>query len=198
MFHRFRSLLGKWHFTPAFLAGSTALMLCGAGAPSVEKGTSARFEGKDTLLFPTGYREWVFVGSSLGLEYDAEKKQASEKLEFKNVYMNSSAYREFVRTRIFPEGTILVLETGTEAKKSEPGLRGSYLDEFTGVSAAVKDTKRFAEGWAYFGFGSRGAKSKDRAQPFAKSACYDCHRQNGGLDNVFTQFYPVLRAKPAK
>jgi len=90
------------------------------------------------------------------------------------------------------------LETGTEAKKSEPGLRGSYLDEFTGVSAAVKDSKRFAEGWAYFGFGGRGARSKDRAQPFAKAACYDCHRQKGELDNVFIQFYPVLRAKPAK
>jgi hypothetical protein len=140
----------------------------------------------------------VFVGSSLGLEYDAEKKQASEKLEFKNVYMSPSAYREFLQTRTFPEGTILVLETGTEAKKSEPGLRGSYLDEFTGVSAAVKDTKRFADGWAYFGFGGKGAKSKDRAQPFAKSSCYDCHHKNAGLDNVFIQFYPVLRSNPTK
>jgi len=198
MFHRFRSLLGKWHFTAVLLAGFMALMLCGAGVPPVEEGTGARFEGKDTLMFPKGYREWVFVGSSLGLEYDADKKQASEKLEFKNVYMNPSAYREFLRTRTFPEGTILVLETGTEAKKSEPGLRGSYLDEFTGVSTAVKDTKRFTDGWAYFSFGSRSARSKGRAQPFAKSACYDCHRQNGGQDNVFTQFYPVLRTKPAK
>lgn len=198
MFHRFRSLLGKWRCALAFLAGSTALMLYGAGAPPAEEGTSARFEGKDTLLFPKDYREWVFVGSSLGLEYDAEKKQASDKLEFKNVYLNPSAYREFLRTRTFPQGTILVLETGTEAKKSEPGLRGSYLDEFTGVSAAVKDTRRFTGGWAYFSFGGRGARSKNRAQPFAKTACYDCHRQNGGLDNVFTQFYPVLRAGTAK
>src|SRR5204862_1454065 len=137
MFHRFSSLLPKRQFTPMFLAGSTALILCRAGGAPVEEGTSARFEGKDTLLFPKGYREWVFVGSSLGLEYDAEKKQGSGKLEFKNVYINPSAYREFLQTRTFPEGTILVLETGTEAKKSERGLRGSYLDEFTGVSAAV-------------------------------------------------------------
>jgi len=198
MVHRFKSFLRRWRYTPLVLTGSVALILCGAEVSPVGVGDGARFEGEDTLLFPKGYREWVFVGSSLGLEYDAEKKQASEKLEFKNVYMSPSAYRKFLQTRTFPEGTILVLETGTEAKKSEPGLRGSYLDEFTGVSAAVKDTKRFADGWAYFSFGDRGAKSKDRAQPFAKSSCYDCHRQKGGLDNVFIQFYPMLRSNPAK
>ena len=35
---------------------------------------AARFEGKDTLLLPEGYREWVFVGSSQGLRYDEGKK----------------------------------------------------------------------------------------------------------------------------
>src|SRR5436190_685188 len=106
MDHRFRSSLRKWHFTLAFLAGFTVLILCVAGGSPVEQGATARFE--------------------------------------------------------------------------------------------VKDTNRFTEGWAYFGFGSGGARSKERAQPFAKSACCDCHRQKGGLDNVFIQFYPVLRATLAK
>src|SRR5262245_25032831 len=38
--------------------------------------TGPRFEGKETLLRPAGYRQWVFVGSSLGLRYDP---QAGEK-----------------------------------------------------------------------------------------------------------------------
>jgi hypothetical protein len=35
---------------------------------------AAQFEGKDTLLRAQGYREWVFVGSSVGLRFDEGKK----------------------------------------------------------------------------------------------------------------------------
>jgi len=34
-----------------------------------ENATPARFEGKDTLLRPEGYRDLIFVGRSLGLCY---------------------------------------------------------------------------------------------------------------------------------
>src|SRR5262245_12784306 len=71
-----------------------------------------RFEGKDTLLRTDGYREWVFVGSSLGLRYDEGKKQADQ-LEYKNVYLDPAAYRAYKETGVFPEGTVLVLETAT-------------------------------------------------------------------------------------
>ena len=55
--------------------------------------TGPRFEGKDTLLRPAGYRQWVFVGSSLGLRYDP---QAGEKPNpgperYHNVYINPAA-----------------------------------------------------------------------------------------------------------
>src|SRR5262245_32562691 len=131
---------------PVFL-GAT---MCGA-APAKP---AARFEGKDTLLRPEGYREWVFVGNSLGLRYEEGKK--------------------------------------------EPGLRGSFQKEFTGLSAAVKDKERFPDGWAYFSFSDGPGKTKEKAPPAKKSACYDCHREKGAEDNVFTQFYPVLKAARAR
>src|SRR5262245_51066808 len=131
---------------PVFL-GAT---MCGA-APAKP---AARFEGKDTLLRPEGYREWVFVGNSLGLRYEEGKK--------------------------------------------EPGLRGSFQKEFTGLSAAVKDKDRFPDGWAYFSFSDGPGKTKSKAQPAKKSACYDCHRDKGADDHVFTQFYPVLRTARAR
>lgn len=156
---------------------------------------AAVFESPDTLLRPTGYREWIFVGSSLGLQYNPkDEKQESGKLEYKNVYLNPEAYREFARTRKFPEGTVLVLETASAETKKEPGLQGSFQKEYIGLSAAVKDSNRFKEGWAYFRFSDGGAKLKATAKPAAKEACYDCHREKGAIDNVFTQFYPVLRA----
>ena len=174
---------------PAFL-GAT---LSGA-APA---GPAARFEGKDTLLRPQGYREWVFVGSSLGLRYD-EGKEQPERLEYKNVYIDPAAYRAYKETGAFPQGTVLVLETAAGEEKKERGLRGSFQKGFTGLSAAVKDKDRFPAGWAYFSFSDGPGKTKDKAQAAKKSSCYDCHREKGAEDNVFTQFYPVLRAARRK
>jgi hypothetical protein len=157
---------------------------------------AVHFEDRDTLLRPEGYREWVFVGSSLGLRYEGkDEKQQSEKLEFKNVYIDPPAYRAYLKTRKFPQGTILILETAVAASKAEPTLKGTYQKEFVGLSAAVKDSARFPDGWAYFGFNDGSGKLKAKARPFAKTACYNCHQQKGADDNVFTQFYPVL--KPA-
>ncbi len=158
---------------------------------------AAQYEGKDTLLRPEGYREWVFVGSSLGLRYDEGKKEPQQ-LEFKNVYLDPAAYRAYKQTGAFPEGTILVLETAVGEEKKEKGLRGSFQKAFTGLSAAVKDKKRFPDGWAYFSFSDGPGKTKPRAQPARKTACYDCHREKGAQDNVFTQFYPVLKAAQAR
>ena len=156
-----------------------------------------RFEGKDTLLLPEGYREWVFVGSSLGLRYD-DGKDRPEHLEYKNVYIDPAAYRAYKETGAFPQGTVLVLETAAGEEKKEPGLRGSFQKEFTGLSAAVKDKARCPDGWAYFSFSDGAGKLKNKAQPAKKAACYDCHRQKGAEDNVFTQFYPVLKAARRK
>jgi tetratricopeptide (TPR) repeat protein len=158
---------------------------------------AARFEGKDTLLRPEGYREWVFVGSSQGLRYDEGKKE-TQQLEYKNVYIDLAAYRVYKETGAFPQGTVLILETAAGEEKKEPGLRGSFQKEFTGLSAAVKDKNRFTDGWAYFSFSDGPGKTKARAQPAKKSACYDCHREKGAEDNIFTQFYPVLRAVRAR
>jgi hypothetical protein len=158
---------------------------------------AVQFEGKDTLLRPGGYREWVFVGSSLGLRYDEGRKQ-TDQLEYKNVYIDPAAYRAYKETGVFPEGTVLVLETAAGEEKKEPGLRGSFQKEFTGLSAAVKDKDRFPDGWAYFSFSDGPGKVKDKAQPAKKAACYECHRQKGAEDNVFTQYYPVLNAARRK
>ncbi|MCI0536256.1 MAG: cytochrome P460 family protein [Verrucomicrobiales bacterium] len=174
------------------LANSSAT--CGADKPA------AVFVGKDTLLRPEGYREWVFVGSSLGLRYDqnSEKSVGTETNRFNNVYLNPAAYREFSASGKFPDGTVLVLEIASAETKKEPGLQGSFQKEFVALEAAVKDSQRFERGWAYFSFDDKSGKLKDRAQPLPQPACYDCHDRKAATDHVFTQFYPVLRANPAK
>src|SRR5438552_16519822 len=83
-----------------------ALVAVSFGADPAPVSKAASFEGKDTLLRPEGYREWVFVGSSSGLRYDKEDgKPQPEKLEYKNVYIDPVAYREYAKRKTFPQGT---------------------------------------------------------------------------------------------
>jgi hypothetical protein len=156
---------------------------------------AAVFEGKTTLLRPE-YRQWVFVGSSLGLNY-APNPPATVNPNaqlYHNVYIDPVGYREFVRTGKFPEGTIMILELASVEIKNEPGLQGSYQRNFVALEASVKDSSRFEGGWGYFGFTERGGALKAKADPFPANSCWSCHNQKAQTDHVFTQFYPVLRA----
>ena len=161
------------------------------------------FEGKTTLLRPVNYREWVFVGSSRGLNYaanpPAQPAAGGMGEMYHNVYITPNAYREFAKTGKFPEGTMLAMEMASADTKREPGLQGSFEKEFVGLEVSVKDTSRLG-GWAYFNFSNgMGASYREKADPFPASAgCVSCHKQNAETDNVFTQFYPVLRAVKPK
>lgn len=181
---KFRTLLC------GFLAGLIAQAAQGAASGKPQ------FEGKDTLIRPEGYRQWVFAGSSLGLRYSGnpEKPTKSSNQQFNNVYINPWAYKTFARTGTFPDGTILILELVRAETKNEPGLQGTYSKDFTGLEAAVKDSKRFPDGWAYFSFDGDNGTRKDKAKPFPRASCFECHDKKAATDHVFTQFYPVLQA----
>jgi hypothetical protein len=154
---------------------------------------SAVFEGKNTLIRPEGYREWIFVGSSLGLSYAQDPSQTRAPL-YHNVYMIPWAYREFSKTGKLPEGTMMVLELATAENKSEPGLQGSYEKDYAALEVSVKNSARFDGGWGYFNFTERPGVLKAKADPNPKNTCWACHDQRAATDHVFTQFYPVLRA----
>lgn len=185
------------------IALTTTILVLGLSIGAGAQVTPApAFEGKTTLLRPMGYREWVFVGSSLGLSYSQNPEQAPSQSSamYHNVYIHPVAYREFAKTGKFPEGTMLAMELFSADVKKEPGLQGSYEKEFMGLEVSVKDSSRFeGAGWAYFNFTEGMGKLKAKAEPFPQSAgCVACHRQKAETDNVFTQFYPVLRAVAPK
>jgi hypothetical protein len=56
---------------------------------------------------------------------------------------------------------------------------------------AYPPPSRAAGGGAYYVF---EAPTQMTAKAFADSACYDCHREHANVDNVWVQFYPILRA----
>src|SRR5262245_7365658 len=147
-----------------------------------------QFRGQ-ALVRPADYDRWPIVGASIGLSY-AASVEGTEPGAFHRVYMNQSAYEAFKRTRTFPEGSTFVLEIHEAAQNTSIGRGGFFEGKRIALEASVKDSKRFASGWAYFGF-DNGALATASAN--AESRCHSCHVKHGQLDSVFVQFYPNLR-----
>ena len=150
-----------------------------------------QFTEGNQLLRPEGYREWVYLSSGLGMSYG--KAGYDEHPDFTNVFINPTAYREFVRTGKFPDGTIFVLEIRSSESKGSINQGGQYQGRLVGIEASVKDAKRFPEKWAYFGFIGSDGEALPQAKAFPKDACWKCHSEHATNDNIFLQFYPALR-----
>ena len=141
------------------------------------------------LLLPATYREWVLVGSSLGLSY-ADGVQGRQL--FHATLMEPTAYRHFMANGAFREGTMLALVLQGVGSGVAPARQGQFGTDVAGVELAVKDRGRAAEGWAYYAFGA-GEKLRPSAAPQPKARCFDCHEEHAATDKVFTQFYGLLR-----
>src|SRR5262249_26143454 len=99
------------------------------------------------------------------------------------------------------DGTVLIKELSSVGSKKAPSGNGYFQGEFTGLEAAIKDSKRFKDepgNWAYFSFGHK-YPLKAEVSKNATAACNKCHQDNAQKDDwVFSQDYPVLRAAAAK
>ena len=160
-----------------------------ADSPNLKKMVQPRYvEGKQ-LVLPEGYREWIFVGASLGLSY-SEQPRAGGPGTFAHIYIQPEAYEHFKQSGQFPEKTMLVMEVHKPEQNVSINKQGYFEGDRVAVEVALKDRSKFEEGWAYFDFANGRKKS---ATAFPKASCFNCHQQHAAIDNVFTQFYPVLR-----
>jgi Cytochrome P460 len=142
-------------------------------------------------------RQWILVGSSLGLSY-AEGGQAGHQM-FNTTLMEPTAYRHFVQTGQFREGTMLALILQAIGTNALPARQGQFAADVHVVEMAVKDSGRVPEGWAYYGFGGpMGGGYRSAAAPQPKASCYDCHVKHAARDNVFMQFYGLLNEAAKK
>jgi hypothetical protein len=74
-----------------------------------------KFDGAGNLRQPTGYRQWVFVGSPL--TPNDMNDGAAPFPEFHHVYIHPDAFAVYKRTGAFPDGTIMVKELLSVGKK---------------------------------------------------------------------------------
>jgi hypothetical protein len=157
-----------------------------------------RYTNGTSLIRPTNYREWPFVGSSLGLAYTQLSEAAQSAPPFANVFVNPSSYRSFMQTGKWPDGTMLVLEVRRSTSDGALIKGGRYqTPDILVLEAQVKDA-RFPDGWAFFSWGP-GRALKDVADPAPATAavkgegtCVECHTKHAAVERTFVQYYPTL------
>src|ERR1700757_5326705 len=100
--------------------------------------STAVFGPDGKLTLPTGFRRWVFVGAPLtpnGLNGGKANFP-----EYHNVYVEQKNVDAYLKTGVFPEGTVFVKELTrllspmfADGSRTEPSGRGFFNGEFNGL-----------------------------------------------------------------
>jgi len=140
------------------------------------------------LVRPASYREWVFLSSGLGMNYNAV---AGGPELFTNVFVPQWAYGEFLASGKWPQKAMFVLEERAAESRVSINKTGHFQSDLQGLAVEVKDDARFADRWAYFSFGGDGRTAEPMTGP--KDTCWRCHENNAAVEHTFVQFYPTLK-----
>jgi len=148
-----------------------------------------QFTSDNRLMPPEHYREWIFLASGFGMTYNPASANVADP-PFDNVFVNPPAYKSFLKTGSWPDGTIFVLEIRASVSKGSINQGGHFQNnEVHGLEVHVRDEQRFPGGWAFYDVISAGKPAS--ALPRSTS-CYSCHSSHGAVDTTFVQFYPTL------
>ncbi len=146
-----------------------------------------RYTSDGQLEAPENYREWVYLSTGFDMSYSPGA--SPDHHIFDNVFVNPSAYREFLQKGTWPDKTMLVLEVRGAEGRGSINQRGNYQGtDRMGLEVHIKDEARFPGKWAFFGFDS----AKTAKMVPVEASCYSCHSQHAAVDTTFVQFYPVL------
>ena len=164
-----------------------ATALCAVAAAA----DAPQIDASGALQRPADYRQWVFLTSGLGMAYGAAGQSEGRPAPFTNVFVKPEAWRGFMQTGVWPEGTLFVLEVRRALEAQSINQQGRTQGEVVVVEASLKDSKRYPDGgWGYFDFGTPQA-GKTATVPLPRTeACYACHSKHGAVEWTFTQFYP--------
>jgi len=179
---------------------------CGSSSPSPAGSAPApvaavtagapRYTAAGALQLPADYREWVFLGSGLGMTYGplgARLRNGAP--PFDNVFVTPASYRAFLGSGKWPDKTVFVLEIRGSESHAALNKDGHFQRDVLGLEAHVKDASvRKGHGpWTFYVFDDVGGDAPTSAEPVARDAnCYTCHEDNAAVDTTFVQFYPAL------
>ncbi len=180
----------------AVLVGIAGLSYVLAASAAPPGGTTAavEFTPDGKMKRPDGYRNWVYVGAVV-TPNDLNDGEATFP-EFHSVYMDPESFAHYEKTGEFRDGTVMIKELITVGSQEATSGKGYFMGDFRGLEASIKDSKRFKDepgNWAYFSFGHK-YPLKAEATKQAAASCNACHQTSAAKDDVFSQYYPVLRA----
>ena len=150
-----------------------------------ERDQPLRLTAKGEMVFPEHYREWVWLSSGLGMSYSKASGENDDP-KFDNVFVSPAAYRDFLASGVWPNGTVFMLEIRASRQQGSINQAGRYQGAL--LAREVHAKKANGE-WAFYSFGA-GTKPGNLIPHDA--SCYSCHEQHGAVDTTFVQFYPTL------
>lgn len=139
------------------------------------------------MAVPADYRQWVFLTSSLDLNYDTASAPNRHMLD--NVFVDPASYRSFLNTGTWPDKTVLIKENRFAESAGTLSKRGQFQIGMKNLEIHVKDEARFPGKWAFFVSADGRAPGTLKAQ---SERCYSCHQDHGAVNTTFVQFYPTL------
>jgi hypothetical protein len=165
-----------------------AFLLLTATAHGAPKG-APEYDAHGRMLFPAQYREWLFLSSGLNMSYSAGPAMEARDT-FGNTFVPTDAYRTFLKTGVWPDKTVIMLENRGGASQGSITKSGRFqTTNYMGAEAHVKDKSRFKGGWGFFAFDNAGSPAQEIPH---SASCYACHQQHAAVDTTFVQFYPTL------
>ncbi len=180
-----------------FLVSSIVIVLMGASVAVADdsKTYEAEFTADGELIRPSGWREWVFVGSPL--TPNSLNGGTAAFPEFHSVYIDPDSWAHWKETGEFREGTMLAKELTLVGATAATSGTGFFNGDLQGFEIAHKDSTRYSKdtgGWAYYSFGHKPEPYADTTAAMPTAACAACHTAAAADDMVFTQYYPILKA----
>jgi hypothetical protein len=148
---------------------------------------SALAEEPETMAVPDNYRQWVFLTSSLDLDYNTAAPRSEHMLD--NVFVDPKAFAAFQKTGAWPVGSILIKENRFAESTGTLSKAGQFQAGVKNLEIHIKDGARFPGKWSFFV--SEDGKAPGALKPLSAN-CYSCHQDHGAVDTTFVQFYPTL------
>ena len=147
-----------------------------------------QYMSDNKMAVPADYRSWMFLTSSLDLNYNTAATPGHHMLD--NVFVDPDSYQAFLQTGTWPDKTILIKENRIAESAGTLSKAGQFQTGVMNLEIHVKDEARFPNGkWAFF-VSSDGKAAGSLMQQTAN--CYSCHQDHGAVDTTFVQFYPTL------
>jgi hypothetical protein len=174
-------MLKQFAFTSTL---AVAALLTGNAAVKVPKSEAPAYTADGSLIAPNNYREWIFLTSGFDMSYTSTKE--ADHHVFNNIFVNPTAYREFLKTGTWPDGTTIMLEHRAAESPISINKRGhTQAVEVTGTELHVKDHGK----WLFYDLDANAPAAKVIPPP---ASCYTCHETYAAVDTTFVQFYPTL------